>query len=530
MLYFVPAWYHNNEWCENEQAWSVRRTQSEFDDTVKQIQLFHRSNLYPFVILLLSAAPNFRHFLHRQGTYRAPYWSCFDSIQEIRRRKAAVFSFRDLNWPDGTEFVYNPFEVFAMVNGELYAQIVFGEYGNMIYINMYRDGAVSRQNVYDDRGFIASTILYDQGNPHHKDYLMENGVWKIRYYYSDGHIEVNPEAPTYLMVNGEEECQYTFTSMNYEKMDYLIEEVLNTYLASVAGNDIFCIAMHKLHMKTMENTMLGRNLVLSFFKDRYSLEDLEEAEKLIEMSDYIVADSRESRTFITYRMRHSIRNITDISPFDTRVDLGISQQLTVQKVLLPVDGLVDELFEKVVIGLGEYLSQNKYVQVHIFTRDIYYKKPAILLDRISRILSDNSMEANWAIPMDERDAMMEDEETEIVPQRFYVEQCVSEIEVSKCIREQRLLIDLRDVPEMYLQISAISVCIPQIVRTKTQFIENGKNGKVIDDVAELAEVMRYYLDGLANWNEAAVNSYEIGKRFSTKVLINKWKGIIRSIG
>lgn len=123
MLYFIPAWYQKNQWRENEQNWHVRRMHTEFDDTVKQIQLFQRSGAYPYRILLPGFSPNFRHFLHRQGVYRAPYWSCFDAIQEVRRRKTMVLSFHDLKWPAGVEFVYSPFVVVAFLKGEKYAQI-----------------------------------------------------------------------------------------------------------------------------------------------------------------------------------------------------------------------------------------------------------------------------------------------------------------------------------------------------------------------------------------------------------------------
>lgn len=97
MLHFIPAWYQQDTWCENEQKWYVRRMHTEFDDTVKQVQLFHRSSVYPYQILLLGFSPNFRHFLHRQGVFHAPYWSCFDAIQEITRKKAQVFSYHNLN-------------------------------------------------------------------------------------------------------------------------------------------------------------------------------------------------------------------------------------------------------------------------------------------------------------------------------------------------------------------------------------------------------------------------------------------------
>ena len=35
-------------------------------------------------------------------------------------------------------------------------------------------------NDYDDRGFLSLTTIYENGNPHHRDYLMEDGTWKMR--------------------------------------------------------------------------------------------------------------------------------------------------------------------------------------------------------------------------------------------------------------------------------------------------------------------------------------------------------------
>ena len=147
MLYFIPAWYHNNNWCENEQYWYVRRMQTEFDDTVKHIQLFQRSKAYPFRIMLLSFAPNFRHFLHRQSVFHAPYWSCFDAIQSVRRKKMTMFSYHNLNWPEDIEFVYSGFVALALLHGEKYARLEFGEDGNLIQVDMYKQGRLQRRNI-----------------------------------------------------------------------------------------------------------------------------------------------------------------------------------------------------------------------------------------------------------------------------------------------------------------------------------------------------------------------------------------------
>lgn len=199
MLYFIPAWYQQNQWCENEQSWLERRMHTEFDDTVKHVQLFHRNKAYPYQIMLLGFSPNFRHFLHRQGVYHAPYWSCFDAIQEVKRKKAVVLSFHNLKWPEGIEFLYTHFVVVALLKGEKYAQIYFGEDGNPIRIDLYRNDIIYRRNIYDDRGFVSSTIIYEGKQPIYQDYLLENGKRKMRYFYKDGHVEINKEYPGYLL-------------------------------------------------------------------------------------------------------------------------------------------------------------------------------------------------------------------------------------------------------------------------------------------------------------------------------------------
>ena len=163
MLYFIPAWYQQNKWKELEQSWHTRRMHTEFDDTVKQVQMFHRSGMHDFKILLLSHTPNFRHFLHRQGVLHASYWSCFDAIQEVTKKNAVVFSFHNLKWPEGIEFVYTPFVVVAYLNNEKYAQIEFGEAGNPIEVDMYQRGLLSKKNIYDDRGFVSAIEVYQQG-------------------------------------------------------------------------------------------------------------------------------------------------------------------------------------------------------------------------------------------------------------------------------------------------------------------------------------------------------------------------------
>lgn len=531
MLYFIPAWYQENKWAESEQIWYVRRMHTEFDDTVKQIQLFHRSGVYPYQVLLLSFAPNFRHFLHRQGVYHAPYWSCFDAIQCVRRKRARVLSFHDLAWPAGVEFVYTPFVIVAMLKGEKYAQIEFGEDGNPIRIDIYQDGKISRRNLYDDRGFLSGSVVYEEGQPVYQDYYMENGAWKMRCFEKDGHIEINPKYPGYLLQYEGGEHERQFARRTYSGIEQVIQEVFAAYVRLTAAKDIFCMAMHVQHIQMLSQVLEGKKKILSFFGERYSVRNHLQFLEAVEDADYIIVDSRGNMERLRKESMGLLRKMTDITPFDSRVDFGISQQLHVQKIMVPVDGLQEAVFRKLIRHLGEYLKENERARVHLFTRRAEWNRKQVLLEQARRALDEAGLEQGWAMENAERGTAENnlDAEKEI-PVKFYVEQCVDELAVSKCMREQRIMVDLRDSPDLYLQIMAISIGIPQIVGRKTEFVEHERNGFVLKDLEDLQNILIYYLDSLVNWNEAVVCSYELGKKYTSDELLEKWKGVIRAVG
>ncbi len=531
MLHFIPAWYQQNTWHENEQKWYVRRMHTEFDDTVKQIQLFHRNKVYPYQILLLSFSPNFRHFLHRQGVYHAPYWSCFDAIQEVKRKKAVLLSFHNIKWPSHVEFVYTPFVVTAFVEGEKYAVVEFGEDGNPIEIDMFKKEIICRRNIYDDRGFVSGTILYRDGQPYYQDYLMENGFWKLRCFQSDGHVEVNPRYPKYRLVYQGQEQIRTFSRLRYDSMEQVVGEVLASYLEMTEEKDMFCVAMAARHTELLRDALREKKVIVSFFRDRCDPEHDPQAVTMAAMAAGVVTDSPEKSEKLKRAAGESVRMLVDISPYDTRMDFGISQQLEVQKILVAVDGIEEETFTQLTEILGRYLIRNDKARVHLFTRRAEYDRKNRLLEQVRGCLKAAGLMEEWG--KDEQSQGVSENKVdnpELMDARFFVEQCVDELSVSKCMREQRILVDMRREPAMYLQIMAISAGIPQILSRKTQFIEDGKNGLILQDIRQLSDALKYYLDGLSNWNDAMVHAYEIGKRYATGGLINKWKEVLDFVG
>ena len=518
MLYFIPAWYSRNSFKENSQQWHQRRLVSEVDDTVKQLQLFDRKKICDTCTLLLNHAPNYRHFLHRQGLLHNNYFSVFDSIQNVKVKKPAVFSYRDLKWPSDIEFVYSPFCVIAYLDGKKYAQIEFGEDGNMIQIDMYQDDVIKRRNIYDDRGFLSLTIVYEKGNWVYEQYLNPNGTWVVCK-CNDNRVLVNEKENKYL-INDE---YHPFLKSEYDGIEEIIKEVLISYLKYTNKDDIFVLAMHKLHSSLLSEALNNRKTILSFFNNRCRLDD-KYSITLCDEADAIVLDSKDTYYKVGLDRFNYDNKITNITPFDCRVDFGISGQLKQKNILLSVDLLSNEEYEKVIIILMNYMLKNNDVRTILFTRNGAYNIEDKLLNKTKDILDKNGFDSDYASK--KSNVKFENNLNDSLPILFYVRQCIDELSLSKCLKEQRLVIDLGKQTDLFLQIGSISMGIPMIIGKSSEYVENGKNGFVLNDLDKLDKVLSYYLNTLNNWNNAMIASYEIGKKFSSDNLVKWWKGVI----
>lgn len=574
MLYFIPAWYKQNMWCENEQQWYKRRLKSEFDETIKQITLFHRNVDRPYRILVLGYSPNFRHFLHRQGMYRSKYWSCFDAIAQVRRKKVAVLSYHDIKWPKGLEFVYSPFSIIALQGDVKYAQVAFGEDGNPISIDMFEDGKICRRNYYDDRGFVSSTVIYEKGIEQYQDFLMENGIWKIREYKNDGHVIVNQTCPDYDVVpdaksgKAGEPVEIRFMKAEYDSLEAVIEEVFASYVHLTRQDDSFFVAMHPLHISVAEHVLKGKRVIATFFENRFDFAQISQKADFLEHAENIITDSDYTTKLImanlsgSYDINSDLQagsaqetgeisvdkntenkkpvklHITDIPPYDTRMDFGISSQLRVQNILVPVDGLTEDAFARIIEGLANYLTINDLARVHFFTRDASWghedaiKNDTVkLLDSMgydSRLVTGDG-EAALGFGGGRVDTSAENELEDMdkpVEQRFFVDVCVDERDISKCINEQRVILDMRGTMDVFVYVTAISKGVPRISLSADQFFVSGKNGMVIDDFSDIGRSLTYYLDSFENWNQALVECYELGQKYTTSVLLKKWRKVL----
>ena len=429
----------------------------------------------------------------------------------------AVLSYHDIKWPEGVEFVYSPFSIVALYDGQKYAQVEFGEDGNPIIIDMYEGGQICRRNYYDDRGFVSSTIIYENGQMKYQEYLMENTIWKLRVNASDGSVMVNPSYPMYDTKTGEKQ----FCKLSYGSLDEVIQEVMSGFVNETGTKDTFFVAAHSLHMNVLGEVLRGRKVVYTFFEERYDYSKIHGIKSYLKASEYIITDSEHTTKIIKDNLSDENLSIMDIPPYDTRMDFGISQQLKVQNILIPIDGLDAAVYRAIIRKVSEYLCINDLAMVHIFTRNAQWGHEDNIRKELAGILKEYGYDTGWVSKADNID-----ENEKRIKQRFFIDVCVDERTISKCINEQRVILDLRGVVDVFLYITAISKGVPRISFSEDQFLHDGQNGIIIDDHDQIGTSLAFYLDSLENWNAALVACYEAGKNYKTEVLLDKWRKVL----
>ena len=404
-----------------------------------------------------------------------------------------------------------------MYDGQKYAQVEFGEDGNPIIIDMYEGGQICRRNYYDDRGFVSSTIIYENGQMKYQEYLMENTIWKLRVNASDGSVMVNPSYPMYDTKTGEKQ----FCKLSYGSLDEVIQEVMSGFVNETGTKDTFFVAAHSLHMNVLGEVLRGRKVVYTFFEERYDYSKIHGIKSYLKASEYIITDSEHTTKIIKDNLSDENLSIMDIPPYDTRMDFGISQQLKVQNILIPIDGLDAAVFRAIIRKVSEYLCINDLARVHIFTRNAQWGHEDNIRKELAGILKEYGYDTGWVSKADDID-----ENEKRIKQRFFIDVCVDERTISKCINEQRVILDLRGVVDVFLYITAISKGVPRISFSEDQFLHDGQNGIIIDDHDQIGTSLAFYLDSLENWNAALVACYEAGKNYKTEVLLGKWRKVL----
>lgn len=494
MIVFIPSWYgKSGTFKAEDHPWYQSDGAYEFDDTVNQLRMFRRAG-EEVALLVPHYAPELACFLHRQALYPLPCISLFDRMQGLEGEKAALFSYLDLPWPKDTEWVFTPYTLVAFLYGEKIAVIQFGEDGNLLWIDNFLHGVRSSRDLYDDRGFLSSMINYQDGSPAIQYYLNRAGVIQFGENLKTGVVTILPEAV------------YPFQKSRYESLSEMVEEVMQGVFRELPASDTVILAANRMHNELVFHALCGQQVVLAYFGDRFDLSDTAALRRDVGRAVFAITDTQ----YAARRIQEAVgrqKQIQDISPFDTRLRLGTSQRIRELKIFFPVDGFTGPIFEQALQQVFQYMEENPNVRLLLAMRtapnsDALAKKQ----EEIGKILEAGPQK-----------------ETLVFGKRIQMQPFLSETDLIRILSDVRLILDVRDQPDLYLQIAGISAGIPQINYRYTRYVDHKKDGYIIQNISYVHEALVYYLSQLNHWNEALMYCVEKAENYTSGALVTQWK-------
>ncbi len=546
MYSFIPSWYGDKgDWQGSISSWHEAGCSYEFDDTVNHLRMFRDAG-EETELLCLGWSPRLRRFLHRQGLYPVSCWSAFDELQGITLRKPAVFSYMELSWPEDTEWVYLPTHLSAYLGNQHYADVEFAEDGTLCRVDYYADGCPARSDMYDDRGFCSASVFYGRPNGSSVEGANErtdespNGIEpdnsgtvlpRQEYYDPSGHLRFTQELET-GRIRIAREAAADFAKDAYDSMEELIGERLARYLSDHPEREALVIAADARHdamiRRTLE-TIPGQRIVLSFFEDRFDLQDRKALLEDTRNAALIVTDTERTARQIRDAGVQDV-NICDISPFDVRLSLGKSQQIRELKIFMPLDGLEGVLLEKALQQVFSYMHRNKDVVLLAGTRAGSISELEALqtqLEEVLQAMGDRELRTALSVRKTQKERTERTENGEAA--RILVTPYHSETDLIRILRDTRLILDVRDQPELYLQIAGISSGIPQVNYRFTRYVKHKKDGYIIQNINYITGALEYYLDSLSGWNEALVYCVQAVSEYTGGTLVKRWKEMLHAV-
>ena len=524
--YFLPSWYNKNrKWYINESDWYHSKRDSRFDDTINQIRLFQQAE-EKLEVIVTNYSPYLRYFLHRQDIFEVPYWSVFDHLQGFVDEPSLprkMLTLLDFQWPKGTIPLYNSKSILMYKENQVYANIQIGSEGYIQKIEYLNEGIVEKVSIIDDRGFVSSEIVYRLGEPFYQDYLNKEGVWQVREWLQkqDNLIRVNPEAKQFELLSS---CK---------TMQELVKKILSFKIRSIEKEDSLVVAASLTNQTLLLNQQLPQNTIYSFFRDKGDDLDQGTLEEISQKAKFIVTDTLEQEELLREKIPN--HQIIYIPTFDTRLKLNLSQRVREYKVFLSIgEFLKQEVFCDVLGLLCDALCEDDSLDLILGAPFSDKQKLVTLYEEMKKwIATKQEWEEKIRLqnPFPEPqplivDDMEDEEEEEPLRDNCLIVSVGTEEDLIKELTYVRLIVDVGDKTDYFLQIAGISGGIPMIVTKDSPYIEHKKNGYILRKLEDIPQAFEYYLSNLVTWNKSLVYSVQKIIEHTDKRIMRRWKELV----
>lgn len=530
--YFIPDWTTSSGNLESDYMMNI-------------IQLF-KNNREPYHLLLLEHIPFLRYQMHAYELEVAQMTSLYDRLQDIQKTNGFPLDVDDLPLAQNVEKVYTPFGITLIKENQPFGEIRFNSFGFAEQMSIMTEPY--RQILFfDDRGFIsAKSFQNDKGEQVKKIYYNESGREKcVEYFGENPHIElINPQ-------------RIGLKKSQYQSMDELLLEMMNQFQLNLEPEDQTICLTNERSLRLVK-TNEERKRVIQIVSDAHRLSTCASDEKaaLWAGENKIITDSTSNQTALFSLMKQSgvndLSRIQRIPIYTTSFQLGNSNSIP-QLVLYWNAGELNEDVRRIHHLLLQKVFQNDRYDLIIETTTF---QSEVVLREAQKELVDTHFGVDSE--SEEYQKVLKYFEAKKAKKLFKTdEEAIEEIRESKNWRnlveavdvnfrihfrldshlttirqdfnETRLYIDLSAEVDVQKQALAVSAGIPQLVRKKTDYVDDQKNGQIIGQIRELDAAIAFYLDDLNNWNQALVENISYIERFSEENIIKQWRELLEGV-
>lgn len=508
MIYFIPSWN------------SISNGPTEFDDIVHQLLMFQESGV-DVELLLPSYLPNIRYQLNKRGLTDIKYWSVFEHLQQIESVVGLPIKLENLELPKNSEIIYTPACIIIMVHQQLVAKIYYSEFGFVSNVIYFKEKQIIKQNTFDDRGFLSSTTFFDEGR----------GI-KTNYFDNNENVILSHDILTNQIIYDQKD-----NKSSYDSIENLIIFHIQKHLQKSSKTHALVVSASLENSYLTQLSKWHNHLIVSFFGNRFDFQNVDVLKLYLENADSIVVDTQYSKEKIMQATAGGGKHlIQEMPPFEARLMLGNSQAVKLQKIYWYIDLMSVEQISKVSVELIDNIISNDRLALLIAAKNASKFKLVMkqMFDSIKSFyeISEDSFvyQAAWKKINDESENKLSNSNSDLestkewinatdailTMQRIEGKVINTENDVINGLENARLILDLNSVPDVFLQISGLSLGLPQINFTESVYVNDRKNGLIIRNIDQLSDALSYYLDVLEHWNEALVNNVAQIEKFSGK--------------
>ena len=502
-------------------AWSRDALKLADNPIVKLAQLFSHHQL-DTELLLLQPLPWLRYQLQQNHLSALDWWNVYDDIQHVHRPSGLPLGLEDLNLPQGTEFAYVGATVLLYRDGRVRGTVHFHPAGFVSRVDLLNDLGQRVLKVYDDRGFCSTQTTYSLRNHRIETLWFDpNGAVVMR----------RKDTPEVQLLDASGQVTNT-----YDSLEALLTERVMAHLKD--RHDLIISAANPVTAEIL--TVIARQHRLAYLLDTRVAPTL--PDDLFGAVERVVAPTEQMAAKFQQVNANLDTPVDVVSPYATKLALGNSTELPETTIAWAVNHL--SASAQVLVGrqLVNWLVQDDQHVISVIATS------KVSADRLAQqfkqqILSAATIDADSADgrlidlvlyqlahhqPLTGLGTQIPKELQTVIGQlqRIQVRYRVSDHDREAILSSARLLIDLGDIPDLQLQIAAISAGIPQINRVATGYVADQQNGRIVAHLDELPQALDYYLATLIHWNQSLVKSIGFLEQLAEPKLLAYWKGVM----